>query len=116
MQRAGDFLGQVVKRLGKKEAALAWLSAAWPGLVGQSLASHTRPVGYSAGTLEIEADRQPWQKQVQEMSADFCARINQAWGSTLISKVRVTAAPKKNSHVSREADNKYIPFIRRRKA
>src|ERR1700681_4675023 len=49
VERAGEFLGRVAQRLGKPEAAIAWLGAAWPSIVGSALAAHTRPVRCESG-------------------------------------------------------------------
>jgi predicted nucleic acid-binding Zn ribbon protein len=131
MERAGDLLGRVARKLGHPHAALAWLSSSWPQIVGKTLAAHTRPLRCAGGVLEIAADAKPWQKQLDEMTGDFCARINQAWGRALIREVKFVvpkrgtsatsaAGSPRNSgpgpqRLSYELDNDHTPFIRRRK-
>ena len=115
MERAGEILGRVLRRLERPEAALAWLSNAWPSIVGWSLAMHARPVRCIAGCLELSADGVVWQQQLHTMRHELCGRINRAWGASLVREVKfVPAAPAMN-RPSREADNEHIPFIRRRK-
>jgi predicted nucleic acid-binding Zn ribbon protein len=100
MERAGKSLGGMLRGLERPEAALAWLSSAWPNIVGKILAAHTKPVRCQAGRLEIAADGKAWQKQLESMEKEFCARVNQAWGKK----------------ISRELDNEHTPFVRRRKS
>lgn len=113
MERAGNFLGRTLRRLESPDAALAWLTSAWPAIVGKALAARTRPLRCEKGRLEIAADGKAWQKQLDGMKREFCARINQAWGGNLIREVKFTLKPgPKRSH---ELDNEHTPFIRRRK-
>ena len=113
MQRAGEFLGRVVRRLERPEAALAWLAGSWPSVVGKPLAAHTRPVRCEGGLLEIATDGRAWQNQLEEMNREFCARVNQAWGGNLVREVKFVTTKPGPSRVPREADNEQTPFIRR---
>jgi predicted nucleic acid-binding Zn ribbon protein len=91
MDKAGDLLGRVARKIKHPEAPLIWLSSSWPQIVGKTLAAHTRPLRCQGGRLEIGADAKPWQKQLEHMARDFCERINHAWGSTLIREVKFVA-------------------------
>jgi predicted nucleic acid-binding Zn ribbon protein len=125
MQKAGDLLGSAVRRMKRPEATVAWLASAWPTIVGKMLAAHTRPLRCENGLLEIAADRKDWKSQLEPMTHEFCARINQAWGGRLVTEVKFVgtarAAVKPGAskpgpkHASRESDNEHLPFIRRRK-
>jgi predicted nucleic acid-binding Zn ribbon protein len=115
MERAGNFLGRVVRSLERPEAALAWLTAAWPGVVGKALAARTHPIRCERGRLEIAAENKAWQQQFEEMKREFCARINQSWGGPLVREVQFVAAKPCPKHVSHELNNEHTPFIRRRK-
>lgn len=125
MQKAGDLLGSAVRRMKRPEATIAWLASAWPRIVGKMLAAHTRPLRCENGRLEIAADRKDWKSQLEPMTREFCVRINQAWGSKLVTEVKfiatARAATKSGAakpgpkRASRESDNEYLPFIRRRK-
>jgi predicted nucleic acid-binding Zn ribbon protein len=116
MERAGDFLGKVVRRLDRPEAALAWLESAWPAVVGHPLAAHTRPLRCDAHCLELAADAPAWQKQLEHIKRELCARINQAWGGTLVRDVKFVAAKPGPGRIRHEVDNDHTPFIRRRRA
>jgi predicted nucleic acid-binding Zn ribbon protein len=116
MDRAGSFLGQVARRFHRPQAALAWLAATWPATVGPALADRTRPVRCLDGILEIAVDGPSWQRQLQSMSAEFSARINQSWGSALVREIKFLAAPRPGlARIPLESDNAHTPFIRRRK-
>jgi len=115
MERAGEFLGHVVRRLKQPDATFAWLASAWPSVVGQALASHTRPVRCDGDCLELEADGKAWQRQLETMRRELCSRINQAWGGSLIREIRFVAARPGLHGVRHEIDNEYRPFIRRRR-
>ncbi len=116
MERAGEFLGKVLQRLDRPEAALAWLSSAWPSIVGKALAGHTRPIRCNGGCLDLTADAKAWQQQLESMQRELCGRINQAWGGNLVREVKFVAAKPGPAGLRREDDNEHIPFIRRRRA
>jgi predicted nucleic acid-binding Zn ribbon protein len=127
MDRIGEFLGKALRRMDRPEAAMAWLSSAWPTIVGKALAEHARPLRCQSGCLELAADGKPWQQQLESMKREICIRINQAWGGRLVREVKFTSAgnslPVQGSpsapgptRISRELDNDHTPFIRRRRA
>jgi predicted nucleic acid-binding Zn ribbon protein len=116
MDRAGDFLGKVVRRFDRPEATLAWLASSWPAIAGTTFAAHTRPVRCDGGTLEVAADAKAWQRQIESMKRELRDRINRAWGGNLVREVKFVATKPGPRHVSHEADNAHTPFIRRRRA
>lgn len=113
MNRAGDFLGNVFRRINHPDATFAWLESAWPSIVGTHLATHTRPLRCIGHRLELSADGSVLQSQLSEMEQDLRARINSAWGGTLVRELKFIVRPV--ARLSREADNSYTPFIRRRR-
>jgi len=115
MERAGKILGRVARRLNRPEASLAWLTGAWPQIVGPALAAHTRPIRCQGGLLELVADAKPWQDQLQEMKSDLRSRINQACGGNMVREIKLTAEKITGAARSYETDNDHLPFIRRHK-
>jgi predicted nucleic acid-binding Zn ribbon protein len=113
MQKAGEFLGSLARRMKRPEAALAWLSASWPTIVGKALATRTRPVRCEGGRLEIAADGKAWQNQLETMTHEFCARINKAWDGNLVREVKFVAGKPGLKRLPFELDNEHTPFIRR---
>jgi predicted nucleic acid-binding Zn ribbon protein len=116
MDRAGDFLGRVVRRFDRPEATIAWLEGAWASIAGAALASHTRPTRFGGGLLEVTADAKAWQQQIEGMKRELRERVNRAWGGNLVSDVKFLAAKPGPKLANRETDNAHTPFIRRRRA
>jgi predicted nucleic acid-binding Zn ribbon protein len=114
MERAGDFLGGMLRQMKRPEAAVAWLAGVWPTVVGSTIAAHTRPVRCTAGCLEVATDGKPWQMQLETMSGEFCAQVNRNWGGNLIREIRFVAA-RPPGHISHEFNDDHTPFVRRRK-
>lgn len=115
MNRAGDFLGILIRRINHPDATLAWLQSAWLSVVGPQLASHTRPLRCVNHRLELSADSAPWQSQLSSMEAELRARINAAWGGTLVRELKFVSSTRcASSALPRELDNSHTPFIRRR--
>ncbi len=114
MNRAGDFLGNVIRRINHPDATLAWLESSWPSVVGPRLAAHTRPLRCVGARLELSADSHAWQTQLVGMETDLRNRINAAWGGTLVREVKFVSGPA-SLPVPRERDNAHTPFIRRRR-
>ncbi|MDE3170239.1 MAG: DUF721 domain-containing protein [Acidobacteriota bacterium] len=114
MNRAGDFLGNVIRRMKHPDATMAWLESAWPSVVGPQLASHTRPLRCTGDRLEISADSKAWHTQLAGMEADLRARINAAWGGTLVRELKLVPGGAATRALPRELDNSHTPFIRRR--
>jgi predicted nucleic acid-binding Zn ribbon protein len=115
MERAGEFLGRVVRRLKRSDATFAWLVSAWPTVVGPTLGAHTRPVRCDGDCIELTADGKAWQHQLETMQSELCGRINRAWGGSLVREVKFVAAKPGLQGVRHETDNQYRPFIRRRR-
>jgi predicted nucleic acid-binding Zn ribbon protein len=115
MNRAGDFLGNVIRRINRPEATLAWLESAWPSVVGPRLASHTRPFRCLGERLEISTDSAAWHAQLFGMENEVRARINSAWGGTLVRDLKFVPAAADSRRQPRDLDNSHTPFIRRRR-
>lgn len=107
-------MGKAMRRLDRPEAALAWLSSAWPTIVGESLAMHARPLSCTGGCLQLAADGKVWQQQIESMQRELCHRVNQAWGAKLVHELKFVSANCEQSRPPRAVDNEYKPFIRRR--
>lgn len=112
MERVGEILGRAMRRIPRREAPLAWLSAAWPSIVGQRLAARTSPVSCSEGTLEVAVGGKEWQRELSEMKEEFCRRVNQSWGGTLVREVRFVPGKGSAGRVRHELDNDHTPFVR----
>ena len=114
MEKAADILGAAMRRMQQPEAILAWLAGTWTTIVGDQLASHTRPVALSGGMLQIRTNGVEWQRQLEPMSQQFCEKINRAWGGGLVHKLSFTAVSPAPGVVPKAEDNRHTPFVRRR--
>ncbi len=83
--------------------------SAWPAVVGNALAAHTRLIRCDGDCLELTADGKAWQRQLETMQHEFCGRINQAWGGRLIREVRFVAGKPGPQAARHETDNEYRP-------
>lgn len=113
MERAGEFLSTVLRRMKDPAAARTWLAATWPALVGGALAAHIRPSACADGILRIEVDSREWLKQAESMHQEIRERVNRSWGGKLVHEIRVEPAPRQGQRLAYEVDNNHIPFIRR---
>lgn len=113
MERAGDFLGVTLRKMRDPNAAAMWLQASWPGLVGEALAAHLRPLSCTKGTLFVEADSREWKNQAEAMEQQLRERVNNVWRGTLVRDVRVLLA-RPARRMPYELDNNHLPFLRKR--
>jgi predicted nucleic acid-binding Zn ribbon protein len=114
MEKAGNFLGGMLRQWKRPEAAVAWLIGVWPTVVGATIAAHTRPIRCAAGCLDIATDGKPWQIQLETMNAEFCAQVNRNWGGNLVREIRFVPSSIAG-HISHEFNNDHTPFVRRGK-
>ena len=116
MERASEILRRAMRRFDRPEAALAWLSSAWPAIVGESLAMHARPLRCAHGCLELTADGKAWQQQIESMQRELFIRVNQAWGANLVRELRFLPDHRGEKRPPRAVDNSHTPFIRRQRS
>ncbi|HEY0703074.1 MAG TPA: DUF721 domain-containing protein [Candidatus Acidoferrales bacterium] len=114
MERAGNFLGGVLRQVKRPEAAVAWLCGVWPSVVGATVAAHTRPVRCANGRLEVATDGKRWQVQLETMRAEFCMQVNRNWGGSLVREIEFVPMAAR-AHISHEFDNQHTPFVRPRR-
>jgi hypothetical protein len=88
MERAGKSLWSALRRVARPEKPLDLLTAVWPLMVGRRLASHTRPVAWVKGRVDVAVDEPEWKSQLESMGKDVRAQVNRWWGSELVREVR----------------------------
>lgn len=72
----GDVLGAMTSELGwDSPIAQAELLAKWPEIVGDNIASHTQPVGFSDGQLLVRCDSTPWATELRRMRATLTTKL-----------------------------------------
>lgn len=90
----GESLAFVTRNLGiARPADAAALLDAWPTLVGDALAQHTRPASLRNATLTIEVDDGTWGAPLKYLGDTLIERANEVLGAPSISAVRVVVRP-----------------------
>ena len=93
-RRLAASLDSVTRNLGGAGGpALVKLLADWPGVVGEQLAAHSRPLSLRAGTLTIAADEAAWGAQLRWLEADLLRHLDTALGAGAVTRVSVRVRP-----------------------
>lgn len=94
MEKAGKTMWSALRRVAQPERPLDLLIAVWPLMVGQRMASHTRPVAWNKGRVVVEVSEAEWQRQLEGLSRDIRRQINHWWGAQLVREVRFLLSEK----------------------
>jgi hypothetical protein len=74
---------------GVEPCVLQVLGPLWSQVVGKTLAQHSRPVFFTAGTLKLAASSPTWAVQLRHISEEIRHQINRYLGSSVVRKVVV---------------------------
>lgn len=92
----GDSLRAVSRDLGMAEPdALARLLAAWPELVGESVAERAEPRSLLDGVLTIAVDDPAWATELRYLGTELCRRCDHLVEPGLVRRTRVVVVPSK---------------------
>lgn len=93
-RKVGVSLGAVTQAMGGPSArAFVELVTRWEELVGPTLATHSRPLRLSSGTLTVAVDQPAWATEVRWFEADLRARVEAAMGPGVVERLTVTVKP-----------------------
>ena len=67
---------------------LARVQGAWEGAVGPAIAAAARPTGERNGVLTVTCEAAVWAQELELMSDELLARINDALGAILVRELR----------------------------
>jgi hypothetical protein len=70
-------------------AAVGSVFGRWEQIVGEALAAHTRPGGFTDGELLVIADSTAWATQVRLLRAQLIRRLNSELGNGTVTGVKV---------------------------
>jgi len=70
-------------------AAVGSVFGRWEQIVGEALAAHTRPGGFTDGELQVIADSTAWATQVRLLRAQLIRRLNAELGDGTVTGVKV---------------------------
>jgi len=73
----------------RTSAAVGSVFGRWEQIVGEALAAHTRPGGFTDGELLVIADSTAWATQVRLLRAQLIRRLNAELGAGTVTGVRV---------------------------
>ncbi len=94
MRPIGDALGAVRRDLGLgRPGTIDALIAAWPSLVGDALAAHSRPRALRDGVLAIVVDGPAWAGQLKYLDSVLVERIAAEVPIAEVHEVRVSVGP-----------------------
>ena len=88
MEQAEKSLWSALRQVAKPERPLDLLTVVWPLMVGRRLATHTRPVAWHKGRVDVAVDDPGWQSQLESMSKHVREQVNKWWGAELVREVR----------------------------
>lgn len=69
---------------------LQLLQRLWPTLVGPRLANAVTVVAIQGSRVVLNVPDQIWRKQLIRMRTQLLARINEPWGTALITEIAIT--------------------------
>ena len=73
----------------RTSAAVGSVFGRWEQMVGEALAAHTRPGGFTDGELLVIADSTAWATQVRLLRAQLVRRLNAELGPGTVTGVKV---------------------------
>ena len=73
----------------RSAAAVGSVFGRWEQIVGDALAAHTRPGGFTDGELLVIADSTAWATQVRLLRAQLVRRLNSELGDGTVTAVKV---------------------------
>lgn len=87
-------LGDIIKRsrllVGRRgKTSLDYLKNSWEEIVGERLASHSRPSRLSRKTLTVVADGPAWACEFSAYAQNIRASINALLGKGVVERIRV---------------------------
>jgi predicted nucleic acid-binding Zn ribbon protein len=85
----GRVLDTVLKDLGLGDRlAGRRVLEAWPRIVGELAASHSRAVDLRDGELTLQADHPVWRQELSLLSEQIVARCNDLFGEGTVRRIR----------------------------
>jgi predicted nucleic acid-binding Zn ribbon protein len=89
-QPFGAVLARLVKARGwQRQAAEATVFGDWAKVVGEEVATHSRPVKLEGGELTIEAESTAWATQLRLLAAKLLTRIAAQVGPNVVTKLHI---------------------------
>jgi predicted nucleic acid-binding Zn ribbon protein len=85
----GRVLAGLLEQLGlKQRLAERSLLEAWPQVVGEKIARHSRAVDLAGGVLVLQADHGAWKQELTLLLPQIIALYNERFGAGTVREVR----------------------------
>lgn len=78
---------------GPTSQTMAGLERRWAEVVGDQVASHTRPVRVRRGTLLVSVDDPAWASELRWMTDEIATRARDVLGDASITRIEVRVDP-----------------------
>lgn len=89
-QPLGDAVSELITNRGwTRDRAGAQVTALWPEIVGEDLASHVQPESFVDGVLTLRAESTTWATQVRYLLPTLRTAIDGAVGSGVVTDIRI---------------------------
>ena len=72
---------------------MSGLEHRWAEVVGEQVASHTRPVRVRGGTLLVSVDDPAWASELRWMTEEIATRARDVLGDPSITRIEVRVEP-----------------------
>ena len=102
MERPANGLWLALRRVAKPERPLDLMLAVWPLMVGRRFATHTRPVAWNKGRVDVEVTNPDWRQELEGLSKSVRSQINRWWGTPLVREVRFLPAWRRTARRARK--------------
>jgi hypothetical protein len=87
----GDAAARIGAELGLADPrSFGRLTTAWPEIVGDAIAQHSRVRGIRNGVLEVAVDGAVWATQLRYLEADLVDQASRLVGEGVVASVRVS--------------------------
>ena len=83
----GDVLAEAIAG-SAPDTPLARVQAAWPKAAGAVIAAEATPASEREGTVTVECSGAVWAQELELLSGDLTARLNEAIGGPAIRRLR----------------------------
>ncbi len=89
-RRVAESLDRLATSLGVPSAGvLTTLFSAWPELVGDAVAAHSRPRSLRDGVLVVAVDEPAWATQLRWLESDLLVRLGEVLGEGVVQSIDV---------------------------
>jgi hypothetical protein len=105
VEQLGKIIPGVFQRhmLRSDGATVHVIASLWSEIVGKHVAGRSRPVFLHKGKLVLESDWASWAIQLQQMSRQLCAKINDFLGRDLVLEIEIKLIPEMRPRVNEKA-------------